>query len=491
MRKPGIARSFAANSIGTLLTLLVSILTVPIYVHQVGDARYGVLSIVWLLLGYFGFLDLGLSRASTNALAKIGEGSDEERTRVFATSLAINLVLGAVGSFVLYVCGSFLLERIVSVPAELRPEVEASLPWVASLLPLALVSGVAVGTLEARERFVAANVLQVAGTSIGQIAPVICAIVISPSLTVVIPAAVIARAFGVLLVLGYVVLRNGPWTGFRVDPAKGRALLGYGGWVTVSSVVSPILQSVDQFVIGSILGVAAVTYYAIPMNLVVRSQLFAVALSRSLFPRMSRLDPEEGRRISSRSLVTLAFGYAAISAPAIVFVEPFLGLWIGPTFADTAGSLARVLFLGGWLNGLAFIPFSLLQAQGRPDITAKFHLVEMLPFLAVLWVLSSHFGLLGAAIAWSLRTIVDGGLLFAAARLEYRALLSILPAGLTLVFALALAELVPLSLLPAFLAASAVGVGVLGLGLACDAELRSRIERIASDARLFRTKRSG
>ena len=65
-----------------MMRLAVAIVTVPIYIHHVGDARYGVISIVWILLGYFGFLDLGLSRASTNALSKLRDAPQPDRARV-------------------------------------------------------------------------------------------------------------------------------------------------------------------------------------------------------------------------------------------------------------------------------------------------------------------------------------------------------------------------------------------------------------------------
>ena len=70
MSGPRLRRNFAFNLIYPVVRLAVAIVTIPIYVRHVGDARYGVISIVWVLLGYFGFLDLGLSRAAVNALAK-------------------------------------------------------------------------------------------------------------------------------------------------------------------------------------------------------------------------------------------------------------------------------------------------------------------------------------------------------------------------------------------------------------------------------------
>ena len=92
-----------------------------------------------------------------------------------------------------------------------------------------------------------------------------------------------------------------------------------------------------------------------------------------------------------------------------------------------AAPVAQILFFGAWINGLAFIAFTLLQSQGRPDITGKLHLMEALPFLAILWGLTNTtFGINGAAIAWSLRCTVDALALFWAAGMPRREVLSAL-----------------------------------------------------------------
>ena len=283
---------------GAIVPLVVALVTVPIYVRHIGDARYGVLSIVWVLLGYFGFLDLGLSRAAVNALARLRDAPQEARARVLVTTLVLNLGLGLFGSLCLAVFGTYLLQHVLGVPYSLKPEIAQAFPWIVGLFPLALVSGVGIGALESREQFLLANVLQVSGGSLGQIVPVILAVVVSPSLAIVIPAAVVARALTVAAILIAVYHDEGPLSSAAFDRHQARKLLSYGGWISVSGIISPILSSLDQFVIGSVLNVAAVAHYAVPMNLVTRSQVFAGALSRTLFPRMSSVEQRQGTQVS-------------------------------------------------------------------------------------------------------------------------------------------------------------------------------------------------
>ena len=129
--------------------------------------------------------------------------------------------------------------------------------------------------------------------------------------------------------------------------------------------------------------------------------------------------------------------------------------------------------VGAWASTASrFIPFSLLQGQGRPDLTAKIHAAEVVPFLIVLWLLMTHFGLVGAAIAAALRTGSDCLILLRVSGQWSRA---IRPAGLAAAFmaaCCAVAMTVPLAFMTAALLAATAGLIAVGLGLTVDPVLR-------------------
>lgn len=411
-----VKRDTIYNLCGSIAPMFVSLVTVPIYLHLIGNARYGVLAIVWLFLGYFGVFDPGITRAAAYHIARLHKpDKDQERESVFWTALLINSTFGVVGGIVLYVIARPVFEHFFKMPGSMREEVLASLPWLAASLPVSVTAGVFGGALQARDWFGFTNTVGVGNVILTQLVPLGVAYWHGPELTWLIPAVLIARAIGSIpnaIATKWAVPLG---MGGRFNRSKVKELFSYGGWVTITNLLTPLLSGIERLLIGSLLSAEAVAFYTVPFNLVSRASILPGALAGSLFPRLSRGSKEDSAKLASDSVVALA----AVMTPAIVLgmaaLPIFLQHWVGRNFAEHAATVGIILLVGIWINGLAFIPYGHLQASGRPDLVAKFHAVELLPFLGLLWVGLHYFGLVGAAYAWTIRVAADAALLFAVA----------------------------------------------------------------------------
>ena len=413
-----------------MTSIALLLITVPLYLTLVGAERYGVLSLTWLFLGYFGLFDFGLGRATTQRMAQLGAEQAAERVQLFWSSLAINTLLGVAGGACLWAVSQALLDSAIGAKLSggVRAELVIALPWLAAAVPAGTLAAVCTGALEARERFLAVNALQVGGGALFQLLPLAAAVWAGPRLDVLIAAAMLAR-FSTLIASFLVCRRALPLAGRpRPNWRLVRPLLRYGGWVTVSSVISPVLDALDRFLIAALRGPVAVTFYTVPYNLVAKFRIFPISLTRALFPRFSRLDNAQGGDLARQAVLALATVTAPLVALGIALMHPFLSLWLGAEFAQASSPVGQVLLLGAWLNGLAFIPYSLLQGQGRPRAVALLHLSELLPFVALLWFAVQTAGIEGAAWAWALRVSVDAALLFRLAGFRARELLPLVTA---------------------------------------------------------------
>ena len=121
---------------GALAPLAMMLVTVPLYIGLLGEARYGVLAIVWVLTGYFGFFDLGLGRATAFAIARSDREDPSRAPRVLWTALAVNTGFGIVGGAILALLAPLLFGRLLAVPPALLEELLAALPWLALAIPL-------------------------------------------------------------------------------------------------------------------------------------------------------------------------------------------------------------------------------------------------------------------------------------------------------------------------------------------------------------------
>ena len=417
--RPSLKRSATLNFIGGILPMFVALVTTPIYLHYIGAARYGVLAIVWMVQGYFGFLDLGLSSATSNRIAQLGEEPHREREAVLWTALILNAALGLAGGVALYGLMHVLLSYFDMGP-DLRNELLPALPCVACLVPLSNLISVFNGALVGRERFGTLNVVTLPVTLMYQLVPLGAALLFGPNLRYLVYGTLVA-GIAALLVTAFAVWRVFP---LRLAAGPRRDLVGklfsYGAWISVTSLAQPLLETADRLMIGHALGPQAVTYYQVPFNLAGRVRIFPSVIVRTLFPRLSALDAASAAALSSSSIRGLAAALTPMTVFGIFLMHPFLSLWVGQDFAARAASVGETILVGIWLTSIASLAACHLQAIGKPGIVARFQAYEMLPFFALLWWMLQHFGVLGAALAWSARCLLDGMLLLHAARLDAR-----------------------------------------------------------------------
>jgi O-antigen/teichoic acid export membrane protein len=409
-----IKRNTLINLAGSVAPMVTSLVIVPFYLRLVGEARFGVLVLVWLCVGYFEFFDFGIGKATANHMARLRDAPIADREAAFWTGALINGMLGLLGGLVLLVAGHYGVNAYFGdkLSGEMEGEIRMALPWMALAVPVGTVSAVGVAALEARERFLALNTLQVLVVTLIQLSPLLVAWWRGPALDGLIAATVICRVGANLPVFlacrRYVPLRGRP----RFRKSLAASLFRYGGWVTVTALISPILVSVDRLLIGSRIGLSAVTHYTVPYNLVTKFQILPGSLTRTLFPRFSLLGWEECAPIARKAVCGLVAITLPLTIAAVMVMKPFLSVWIGGGFAEAAAPVGEILLIGVWINSLAWVPAVALQAQGRPATVAKFHALELIPYIGILWIGMVWAGLPGAAWAWVLRVSIDAVLMF-------------------------------------------------------------------------------
>jgi len=183
----------------------------------------------------------------------------------------------------------------------------------------------------------------------------------------------------------------------------------------VTNVVSPLMSNMDRFIVGGLLSVKAVTYYATPFDAVSKVTLLPSSIMGVFFPAFAATHEHELPRTASlfdRSTRLIALATFPALLIVVTFAHTLLALWIGPDYARASTSILQCLALGMYLTSFAYVPFALLQAVGRPDVTAKLHLTELPLYAALIVGLTHGFGLIGVAFAFTARVIFDMALLY-------------------------------------------------------------------------------
>jgi O-antigen/teichoic acid export membrane protein len=400
----GLKRDSIVSLIGTISTAVVMLVSIPLLLHKIGDARFGTLTLVWLLAGYAGLLDFGLSRATARDIARTE--AVEDHVTILWSAVWVSALIGLIVGLAGYVFSAQLLHLFAS-SAVSEGDLAPIIPWIAALVPLALVNGVFVGTLEGRKKFIAVNIGQVLTTILMQAFPTITAYWVGPELRWIVPAAVLARLISTMLLLAVTLVVAVAKRPRFIDWRVTRRLFASGTWFSLASVLGSLFATADKFFIASLIGASAVAHYSVPESAVRRASLVPLAMVRPLFPRLASLDDAASHQLAQRALELVILIITPIVVVTILSVRIFLRLWVGEEFSQVSAPIGALIALGLWFNSLAFIPDAYLQGRGRASISVLCSIIELVPHMLLLYVGLKWFGLMGGATALFLITVLD------------------------------------------------------------------------------------
>ena len=415
-----VARNTIINLAAQGLPLIVGLVAVPRVIAGLGVPRYGVLTLAWTLLGYLSIFDFGLTRATTKYVAELAAaGRHRDVPSVAGTAIAMQVGLGVLGGILLAIAAHPLASRILHVPPELVGEAFACFMILAVAVPIVLLSNSLRGLLEAAQRFDLVNLVRVPANTLYYLLPLI-GVLLHWSLGTIMLGFVASWIVAIFAQYHFCTLVY-PEFGARArfSAVEAPRLLRFGGWATVSGTISPVLVYADRVIIGSVLSVAAVSYYAAPFDMVTRLLVVPSSLVGTLFPAFSAISSgsasDEMSVLLTRSTKYLLLVLAPVVILITFFAQPLLHAWLGADFGARSTRPLQFLAFGVLMNALAQIPFSLVQARGRPDIAARFHIGELPLHLLLIWTGVHYWGIAGAALAWSFRALCDAVLLYWAA----------------------------------------------------------------------------
>lgn len=407
INKALLVKNTVISFFGQIIPLIAALFCIPLIFRSLGADRFGILSLAWIVLGYLTFFDLGIGRAVIKFVAEAaGDSKEHEIPPIIWAAVAIQLVMGLIGALVLTFSTPFLVSHLFKIPAELIDETCLTFYLLAIAIPVAFVSSSFAGALEALQKFGLLNIIKV---------PVSISIFILP---------LVGISFGldlpgiVLLILAVRLLALLAFAGcyFRIFPVLHknvfsltvyRKLFSFGIWITLTNIVIPVFIYLDRFLIGAILSIGELAYYAASYEMVTRLLVIPASVAVVVFPAFSSLTSKKADgttgTLFTKSTKYILIAMVPIAVIFLIYAKTILLLWLGADFALRCTGVLRLLSIAMLLNALGYVPFTLIQGMGRPDVVAKYHLIELPIYATVAFFLIRAFGINGAALAWCLR----------------------------------------------------------------------------------------
>jgi len=427
MKKKDLVNNTLLSFSSEIIPLIIAVFAVPPIIHGLGTARFGILSLAWIFIWYFGVFDFGLSRATTKYVSEaIGCDQKIRIPQLVWTAILAQSAISVLGIVILTAATPVIVNYLLKIPHNLLQETTSTFYAIAFMIPAVMVSITLKGVLEAAQRFDLVAYVKIPANLSTYILSLI-GVYYGLSLPGIVALLLLSRC---LLLLAYLALVIHIFPGIIKSASFHfgilRSYLGFGGWVTISNAAGTIFGYLERFLITYYLSVSALAYYAAPADMISRLVIIPMSMATVLFPAFSNVgmaDRTKTAEMISRPIKYLLLTMTPITVTLVAFAHPILLTWLGNEFARISTLPFQILVVSILLNSFAIIPFTTIQGLGKPEYKARLDLVELPIYVALNVLLIPAYGIAGAALAKFIITVIDFLALFVIAKYVAKLLL--------------------------------------------------------------------
>lgn len=405
--------------IGTLLSyitlfveLIIGLVYTPILTKRLGQAEYGLYSLVSSVISYLTILDMGFGSAIVVYTSRYRiKGQKEEEKRLHGMFFIIYLIIGCVAGilgYVMYLNIPTLFGNSMSIQ-EIEKAKIMMLILIGNLI-ITFPMSVFTSIITAYEKFIFAKSLNIIRIIISPIITISLLFMGYKSISLVIVSTIL-NIITLLINMIYCIKTikiKFDFTKFNFKLLTG--IFSFSFYIFLNTIIDKVNWSIDQVVLGAVSGTISVAIYNIAAQLNNIYLSFSTAISGVLLPKITRMEEKKATdeeftnlfikigRLQYIVMILIITGF-------ILFGKEFMLLWQGKEYIQSY-YIACILMIPVTVPLIQNTGISILQAKNKHKFrTLVFFLIAIVN-VCISIPLAKQYGGIGTAIGTALSLIL-------------------------------------------------------------------------------------
>lgn len=402
-------KDIGISSSGTVLPAILFLAVTPYLINGFGLERFGYISLMWAVVSIAGLFDFGLNRSVARYV------SEQLRSDCFGREFfyiaIISLLLGGCVALVVFGYFQLFLGQDSSIDVSLREELRIGAWFILFTVPLCTLSAVQRGVFEGRKKFIPPALSKLIASSVMAVLLLYLSSRV-PTLWAAAAAIMVSRLLGVI----YSGIAASLEFRFNFSSMGGgvvSSVIGYGGWILLSSISGIVLVYADRFVLAAHMSSKSFGEYSLLMDVMSKSLIVAGAVSVVLYPSAVNAAASEVGALIRKSLLIIFVFVGSFCLIMIAFGATIFNVWVGVSDFSIDFRVVLIIFsLGVLVNSVAHVPLAVCQAKGWARVMAKIHLIEVVLYMPMLLFAVEFYGYIGGVFVWFIRMLADSVVLY-------------------------------------------------------------------------------